>query len=141
MQISGRGGAVRPAFIETVTCYRAWIGSIAFLKSVGGQMPVLGWSVSVIRQSDWLSAQLRATKSGTLYASVKITTPSGAVVTLSGADVSDVMFAGYGPAQWLDPTHPRPKGPLEQVSYTCSAIYVDNAWVVSPTYNWWRLNA
>jgi hypothetical protein len=133
MQITGRGGAVRPEYVETVTGYRAWIEFASFGGSL--QSPFFGWQFQVVRQPDWLSARLRATKVGTTYASVQFSTPSGVVVTLMNP-----MFAGYGPGWWGDPTHPKPNVPLEMVAYQCQMISVNNL-LVGSGYNWWKLNA
>jgi len=102
---------------------------------VESSKPFLLWQVQVIRSHDWMSARLRATKAGTAIARVQIQTPSGASVFLMNAE-----FAAFGPAVWTDPTHPRPIGSLEMVTYNCWPLLVDNAGVF-PTYDWWELNA
>lgn len=135
MKMPGSGSTVSPEFIETLTCYHAWVGGVSYTSSLGPYV-VNTWSISLLRQPDWLSSQLRATRVGTQYASVKICTPSGDVLTLMNA-----MFAGYGAAWWADPTHPKPSVPLERVSYNCSVVLVDNTRILSRSYNWWQLNA
>jgi len=121
---------LRTFFLESPTCYSGWMGHV-----VESSKPFLLWQVQVIRSHDWMSARLRATKAGTAIARVQIQTPSGASVFLMNAE-----FAAFGPAVWTDPTHPRPIGSLEMVTYNCWPLLVDNAGVF-PTYDWWELNA
>ncbi len=133
MEKSGPGTSSSIFVIESPTCYSGWIGYV-FDNPPKRLMPLL-WSVEVIRVHDWLSASLRATKVGTAFRRVQIQTPSGDSVVLMNA-----VFGAFGPAVWRDPTHARPVGSLEMVTYHCGPVMVNDSGVL-PTYDWWKLNA
>jgi len=135
MEKPGAASVVRPAtlFIESLTCYRGWVGSVYYVPPRGFIPPI--WSFEVIRRPDWLSPRLRADKLGKTFSSVEIETPSGDTVTLYEATIG-----AFGAAVWKDPVHPRPSGPLEMVTYDCALLDVGGSGVLSG-YDWWQLNA
>jgi hypothetical protein len=120
-------------FVESLTCYRGWIGSVSYVPPKRF-IPAI-WSVEVIRRPDWLSASLRAAKLGKPFACVQIQTPSGDFVALYQA-----LVGAFGAAVWSDPKHPKPSGHLEMVTYNCGEVLVANSGV-APSYDWWKLNA
>jgi hypothetical protein len=129
----GSAAVASSIFIESLTCYRGWVGSVFYIPP-RGFIPAI-WSFEVIRHPDWLSASLRADKLGKSFSSVELQMPSGDIVTLYEAQIG-----AFGAAVWRDPKHHQPSGPLEMVTYNCAELDVDSSGVL-PGYDWWQLNA
>jgi hypothetical protein len=135
---------VVPAFVESPTSYRAWIGDVVsgpYGRSVYSP-PYVGppsFLFTVIRRPDGLSSRLRgalakARPASPFYKHVLIQTPSLALIKLSSVTLNSV-----GPAMWIDFTHPKPDGKLEGVTYTCSGVEV-NGVAVGSLLIWWPYN-
>jgi hypothetical protein len=133
MEKLGLGPVASSIFLESLTSYHGWVGSVFYIPPRDFSLAI--WSFEVIRRPDWLSTRLRADKLGKTFSSVELQMPSGDIVTLYEAQIG-----AFGAAVWRDPKHPQPNGPLEMVTYNCAEVDVDNSGVL-PGYDWWQLNA
>lgn len=130
----GSGGGIPMA--ETMTNLSGVVSLVTEQQNQSNKTQPFLYIFTLIRGVDALSSRLQsALKSGQLFPFVNVRTPSGHLITMNSARITNIEnVVRKGPQ--VNPG----LGPLQAVTYTFRSIMVDNAIQDVQTYNWYALN-